>query len=234
MAQGSKLALVLAFLTLTAGAQEPKLVNVAAFSNRAVNFVASHTARNPGAYVVGTEQAISRKGTWSVRKYGVKGCAADSYACVAVLYKTADPSIVCEWTVQIANDATKDTLVNLNEDAARFYLFRLSAEEARKTSADHKQPAFIYPLVARAAHLSGQAFVLLTLGADGTVSTVRTLTGPPLMRDAVEDYFRHWQFDRRSLHGHPVSSYVYAHYTYTYDHQGAGFDDGAPPKELSK
>ncbi len=221
-------------LAAAARAQEPRLVNVIPFSNRAVNYVATHTTRNPGAFVIGTETPISRAGKWSIRKYGTTGCAPDAFACVAVLYTPPSKETVCEWTVQIAEDPSKDTIVALTPEAARFYLLRLSSEEALKLSSTQKQPPFLYPAFARSANLSGSLIVLLTLDPTGAVATVRTLTGPPLLRDTVEDTLKHWRFAPYRIHGQPLAAYAYAQIDTTHQQLTLHFLNSAPPRPPSK
>jgi TonB family protein len=53
-----------------------------------------------------------------------------------------------------------------------------------------------YPQIAKTAHITGKVLLLVTIEADGRVSSVEVTSGPPLLqRNAVENV-KLWVFDR--------------------------------------
>jgi TonB family protein len=53
-----------------------------------------------------------------------------------------------------------------------------------------------YPVIARTAHISGQVVLLVTIGADGTVTDTTLVSGPPLLGSAAITNVKAWTFDK--------------------------------------
>jgi hypothetical protein len=58
----------------------------------------------------------------------------------------------------------------------------------------------VYPPIAKAAHVSGVVTMLATFRQDGSVETVKTLYGPPMLRQAAETFVTGW---RANAYGGP-------------------------------
>ncbi|HVH89067.1 MAG TPA: TonB family protein [Terriglobales bacterium] len=63
-----------------------------------------------------------------------------------------------------------------------------------------------YPSMARQLHVEGEVMLLLEVDASGNVSSVKVLSGPPLLRAAAMDAVKHWQYQPATLGDTPVSS----------------------------
>jgi TonB family protein len=55
-------------------------------------------------------------------------------------------------------------------------------------------PAVVYPPIARAAHVEGEVVVRFSIANDGTTSNVEAISGPPMLRGAVENKVQEWRF----------------------------------------
>jgi protein TonB len=61
-----------------------------------------------------------------------------------------------------------------------------------------------YPPEARAAHRAGNVVLEVEIGEDGTVSSVRTLSGDPLLAGAATEAVRNWRYQPYRQHDHPA------------------------------
>ena len=52
----------------------------------------------------------------------------------------------------------------------------------------------LYPPIAKAAHVQGVVISRLEFGADGSVSKVEIVNGPPMLTETVEKSEAHWVF----------------------------------------
>jgi len=68
----------------------------------------------------------------------------------------------------------------------------ISEQEAREHLITH--PAPIDPPIAMAAQISGEVRLAVTVESDGTVSGVKTLSGPPMLVGAATDAVKKWFF----------------------------------------
>jgi TonB family protein len=61
-----------------------------------------------------------------------------------------------------------------------------------------KRVSPIYPEIARRMHVGGTVLLLVTIQADGTVSSTKVESGHALLTPAAEDAVRHWRFSPNS------------------------------------
>ena len=62
-----------------------------------------------------------------------------------------------------------------------------------------------YPVDALATHRSGDVVLEVLVAEDGSVASIRTLSGDPLLAPAAADAVRQWRYIPYRLHGHPSS-----------------------------
>jgi len=72
--------------------------------------------------------------------------------------------------------------------------------EARLLSRTEPQ----YPSEALAAHLAGSVVLEVQVAEDGAVSSIRTLSGDPLLANAAAEAVRTWRYQPYRLHDHPA------------------------------
>jgi uncharacterized protein len=58
-----------------------------------------------------------------------------------------------------------------------------------------EKPVIVYPPIARAAHVTGEVVVRFAIESDGTVSSVRVISGPAMLQEAVAGQIRKWSFE---------------------------------------
>jgi TonB family protein len=64
-----------------------------------------------------------------------------------------------------------------------------------------------YPAIAETAHVDGDIEAEFTLNQDGSVASVRIVSGPPLLARATEDNIRTWKFSSVPRDGKPDRKY---------------------------
>lgn len=62
----------------------------------------------------------------------------------------------------------------------------------------------IYPEVAKEHHVEGRVTMRITVGKDGSVTDVKVIGGPALLRDAAVDAARKWRYEPVLVMGDPV------------------------------
>jgi TonB family protein len=60
------------------------------------------------------------------------------------------------------------------------------------TSVQESTP-LVYPPIAKAAHVSGTVVLLATFDLTGKVTSIRPVSGHPMLQGAAIDYVKHWQ-----------------------------------------
>lgn len=81
---------------------------------------------------------------------------------------------------------------------------RVSGGVLQGSATSRVQP--VYPPAAKAAKVSGQVQVQVTINEKGEVADAQVISGPPLLRDAALEAARQWQFKAIELSGNPVKA----------------------------
>lgn len=66
----------------------------------------------------------------------------------------------------------------------------------------------IYPLLAKNQHVSGNVQIDALIDATGHVTTMKVVTGPPLLQQAAMDALKQWKYQPATLDGNPVSMHL--------------------------
>jgi TonB family protein len=69
----------------------------------------------------------------------------------------------------------------------------------------HKVEA-VYPAIAKAAQVQGAVGLQVSIAADGKVTDVKVLSGPPLLRQAAMDAVQQWVYEPFSVNGQAVKA----------------------------
>ena len=59
-----------------------------------------------------------------------------------------------------------------------------------------------YPAEALAAHRAGDVVLEVFVGEDGSIGSIRTVSGDPLLAGAAADAVRSWRYEPYRVHGH--------------------------------
>jgi TonB family protein len=78
----------------------------------------------------------------------------------------------------------------------------LAPEQAESLLRSRTEP--LYPAVALAAHRAGNVVLEVQVAEDGTVSSIRTLSGDPILASAATEAVRNWRYQPYRRHDHPA------------------------------
>jgi len=63
----------------------------------------------------------------------------------------------------------------------------------------------VYPPFARTGHVGGDVTLDALIDANGNVTELKVVSGPPILREAATDAVRQWKYDPARLNGQPVA-----------------------------
>ena len=66
----------------------------------------------------------------------------------------------------------------------------------------------VYPQIARSSHAAGDVTVDALIDADGNVTNLKAVSGPPILRQAAIDAIKQWKYDPARLDGRPVAIHL--------------------------
>ena len=182
----------LALVSISAQAQPAQDLQSA--GTHAVHALAQHVvliAKNP---VPKTGQQLTTTGHWLIGNETPPACSnvpAGSGACLRVIYAVPEAAVSCEWVVLLNTDGSDVTFLDENDDAAHYFLVKLSAAAAKPLVLNKREP--VYPPIAGAAHVQGDVKVEILIRANGRTS-MGEATGPPMLTGASTDAARDWDF----------------------------------------
>ncbi len=178
-----------------AGAQdsaENKAAALASLGRDAVRAITSQYMMDGAVLAPKTGKPLSTKGIWSVGNQAPKDCPQTTDACVSTFYKDPDADVLCEWTVLLIGDGSMGSVLEENDDAAKYLIANVSQADAVSLVAKRIQPT--YPPIAEAAHMQGDVVLRVTLGIDGVVEDVTATSGPEMLKGAAIDGINRWRF----------------------------------------
>lgn len=73
---------------------------------------------------------------------------------------------------------------------------------------DVKSVPPVYPSIAKAAHVTGTVRMVATVAADGHITDVTVLSGPPMLAGSAKESLLKWTFPPMQQGGSPVSSHA--------------------------
>jgi len=66
----------------------------------------------------------------------------------------------------------------------------------------------VYPTLAKNQHVSGSVMIDALIDANGRVTTMKVVSGPPLLQQAAMDALKQWKYQPASLDGKPVAMHL--------------------------
>jgi protein TonB len=66
----------------------------------------------------------------------------------------------------------------------------------------------VYPTLAKNQHVSGNVLIDALIDANGHVTTMKVISGPPLLQQAAMDAVRQWKYQPASLDGKAVPMHL--------------------------
>ena len=80
----------------------------------------------------------------------------------------------------------------------------VDASEVQKHLVTHVDP--VYPAIARAANVSGAVVLQITIGKDGKIANVTTISGPLMLVPAAKEAVNDWQYTPFEKDGAPITA----------------------------
>jgi TonB family protein len=150
-----------------------------------------------------TSVDTTQSGAVSVRHGSTAAAMRKSKADEPSEEPVALPLHVAESASLTKPDALKDVVVDVPAQTA--VLAAQVPKRAVPARLIHSVPAQ-YPAMARQLRVEGE--VLLDVNVDGTgaVSSVKAVSGPPLLRSAAMDCVKHWKYEPATLGDKPIAS----------------------------
>ena len=184
-------ALALAFPVLRSQSQAAPAPGVVSVGAKAVSLVLDHYVLNTVALEATTGDASPAKGSWSIAKIRPQVCPDTAETCVQVFYRIPASAEPCFWVVLLHGDGSSGEFLDQNEDAARYFVRKLSEAEAGQMVTHREKP--VYPPIAAAAHVEGVVTVAVLLSSSATIERVDT-SGPAMVRYSAAAAARGWTF----------------------------------------
>jgi TonB family protein len=195
----------------------------------AVQAITSMFTLNSSVNVEATGKPLVSTGSWGAQTQFPSGppkpCALARVPCVKVIYRVAESSVVCEWTVgqvtvvevkpgQESAHVVHTVVLDENAAAAQYTLRRAWASgEAMPTPTAGTSPQ--YPKIARDAGVGGVVTVRLIVGPDGVVKSAVATAGSKLLQTPVVEAVHTWRFSPLAIGDQPTSFQLDEQFTYS-------------------
>lgn len=121
--------------------------------------------------------------------------------------------MLCQWTMTF--DSQDGLLLDMNEDAARYFTTRPRQENLQTASLSHEWVGGkrtssvppVYPEIAKRTHLQGDVKLLVRFDATGgRPADIQVISGPPLLRNSAVDSVQQWVFTPLTINSVPLST----------------------------
>jgi TonB family protein len=150
-------------------------------------------ANNP---VPKTGKQLPTDGHWSIGTETPSACPAatpgNNRPCLRVIYTDPDAGVSCEWVVLLDQDGATGSILDENDDAAHYFMQKLTPETARPLVLKRGDP--VYPPIAIAAHVQGDVKMQVVVGPDGKPVVAVIVSGPPMLNGAAREAVGGWTF----------------------------------------
>lgn len=206
--------------------QAPAASPSATVGPQVVKYILTHFTINGEAADPNTHQPLKMDGNWSISKTRPASCPATAATCVEVFYAEPAQAAKCSWVVALHDNGTDGTIVDENDDAAKYMLPVVSGSEAKPFVKSRTKP--VYPPIAMAAHVSGTVTMWALVSASGDVRKVGVVSGPPMLQSTAVDAAKKWTFAPMRIATHTVPYEIQLVFTFQAVNIGWGIVKTAP------
>lgn len=172
---------------------------------QAVHAVLSHVILDPGTPTPKTGKQLPTDGHWSIGNQAPPVCSQASVksaqSCLRVIYQVPEAEVSSEWVVLLNEDGSS-RIIEQNDDATRYFLQKLSPDEAKSFVLSRKEAK--YPPIAAAAHVSGEVKFQVVVGPDGKLAKAILTSGPEMLRGSAVETIKTWTFKPLTIGTRPV------------------------------
>lgn len=158
-----------------------------AVGQQAINVILKQSELDQAALVQKTGQPLPI-GKWSVGDQSPVACPRTTDACVLILYLAPEDGVSCQWVVRLVGDGTDGVILQQNEDASRYFLWKLPTTQAAQQVLTQKEPA--HP----PTHAKGWVTLRVFVSETGIPEKVFVVSGPKKLRDSAVDALKLWTF----------------------------------------
>ena len=203
------------FLGISANyAQQPAATQPSSMQNgeQAIDVVMLHYGIDPAAQVLQTHKPLPPDGRWGVGSTAPAICSKITAPCLLLTYRVPASNIACEWTLVLGKTSDNGLILDMNEDAARYFAYRNSADPhdhpfVRQTRSVPPK----YPVMAKERRIQGTVKLLAHIDITGNVDDVVYIAGPVELRDAAIDSARQWKYSPLLIDSAPVAARILVH-----------------------
>ena len=137
-------------------------------------------------------------GKWSVGNQSPAACPQTTDACVLILYLVPEDGVSCQWVVRLVGDGTDGVILQQNEDASHYFLWKLPTTQAAQQVLTQKEPS--HP----PTHVKGWVTLRVFVSETGIPEKVFAVSGPKKLRDSAVDAMKLWTFRPLTVGTQPV------------------------------
>ena len=163
-------------------------------AQQAMAVIVNYFSVDATTMVAKTNKPIPLDGDWS-RINSTASCPQTKYPCVHIQYQVPALAISCEWTVLLKGTPSQGVIIDLNEDAVRYFTTQAKDGKFKSPVLEQisgKNP--VYPNSAKALGDQGNIKLLVHVDTTGHVDKLAALTGSDRLRDAAADAVKTWVF----------------------------------------
>jgi TonB family protein len=211
-------------VSLAQGTAAPGAPSQQDLGKNAVDYIAGRFAIDAANLVPETQKPLTGAGNWSVAKNPPPVCANIQFPCILLSYRQAGTNVLCQWTVLLKSNSEDRILLDLNEDAARYFTKRIYGNGDLKTGFNEisggklissAQP--IYPQSAKIARIQGSVKLLARIDETGHVSDIKMISGPERLRASSIDAVKQWRYEPLKIGSVPISirTVITVHYSFS-------------------
>lgn len=168
-----------------------------AVEQQAINVILKRSELDQTALVQKTGQPLP-VGKWSIDNQSPAACPRTTDACVLILYMVPEDGVSCQWVVRLVGDGTDGVILQQNEDASHYFLWKLPTTQAAQQVLTQKEPS--HP----PTHAKGWVTLRVFVSKTGMPEKVFVVSGPKKLRDSALDAMKLWTFKPLTVGTQPV------------------------------
>jgi hypothetical protein len=182
-------------------------------NQQAIAVVVSHFSVDPTATVPNTNKPLPLNGTW-VRSNATDSCPKTKYSCFHILYRAPGLGVSCDWTVLLRESIPEGLVLDMNDDAAHYFVFRMMAGTTKIPMIEKPSSLPIASELSEIHPEGGTVRMLVQIDTTGHVQDVKVLSGSDFLRESAIDVLKRTVYkpliiDSIAVPLHLQVSYVY-------------------------
>jgi TonB family protein len=183
-------------------------------SQQAIAVVVSHFSVDPDAIVPNTKKPLPLSGSWS-RSNSTDSCPKTKYSCFHILYRVPNLGVSCDWTVLLRETVPQGIILDMNDDAAHYFVFRMIAGTTKIPMLE-KPSSLPTPSEFSEIHPEGGSVrMLVQIDTTGHVQDVKVLSGSDFLRESAIDVLKRTVYKPLIIDSIAMPIHLQVNYVYT-------------------